>query len=216
MQPLPERDKDDWSEEDEFDDEFDEDADASQEEDEPDVAADVPNEKDDEELPRDPGRENLGLLTAEFAGVLHREHGMPLTRANEARTQLVLYLGERFDGELEERESHWFRRQPKPTSKDPTRPRHPLCPDPATLDRFVAGLVGFFAGRAHAAASLMESIPAWLRFLESRGLLEAELHVYWLRALEPKMNALLKGLANLDDTVVPQNLRAAWANPKDL
>ena len=59
---------------------------------------------------------------------------------------------------------HPNRKLPKPP-----RPAHPLCPERVTLDVHLAGMMGMMSGLYHTAAALFQAMPAWLRFLESRG-----------------------------------------------
>lgn len=103
---------------------------------------------------------------------------------------------ERFNGELDPQDSSWEpmsrpRRQ-KRRSK-PKRRRQPkplLCPDHATFDRFLAGTMQFINPQWYKAAATFELIPAWLRFIEQRGLIDAEQHAQTRQALEPIRHAI--------------------------
>ena len=64
-----------------------------------------------------------------------------------------------------------------PTSANPRHPgprRSLLCPDRGTLDRFLVRFLSFFSFQRYPAAATFKFVPAWLRFLESRGLIDAE------------------------------------------
>jgi hypothetical protein len=67
------------------------------------------------------------------------------------------------------------RKQRRPTPKR-RQPAHVLCPDYETFDRFLAQRMDFINPQWYKVAATSELVPAWLRFLESRGLLEAERH----------------------------------------
>src|SRR5271165_2878162 len=43
-----------------------------------------------------------------------------------------------------------------------------------TLDVHLAGMMGMMSGLYHSAAALFQAMPAWLRFLESRRLIDAD------------------------------------------
>ena len=95
-----------------------------------------------------------------------------------ARQQIFEYILERFDRQLEPQQSmlevalrHPKKRRPKPKR---SQPDHLLCPDRATFDRFLAQLLGFINPQWYKAAAMFELLPAWLRFLESRGLINTE------------------------------------------
>lgn len=51
---------------------------------------------------------------------------------------------------------------------------HMLVPDRERLDRFLAGLLDSLNPHHYRAAAVFEIIPPWLRFLEARGLIDAE------------------------------------------
>ena len=65
--------------------------------------------------------------------------------------------------------------RPKLKLPKPPPPAHPLCPERVTLDVFLAGLMGFLNALYYPAAAVFQAMPAWLRFLESRRLIDAEL-----------------------------------------
>ncbi len=124
----------------------------------------------------DPASLNLYLLSLEFVGDQHRQAGVPYTRLEQARKNLIRYLRERHAGKLEERKSMLeSMRQRHPRSKPrPRPPEHPLCPDRATLDRFLADMLDILSWRQYEVAATFELVPAWLSFLESRQLVDAD------------------------------------------
>ncbi len=64
------------------------------------------------------------------------------------------------------------------------------------MDRFLAGLLGFLSGRYYEAIVTFELVPAWLRFLELRQLIDAE----------QRTKTLLQALHGLD-TDLPNVLK---------
>jgi SEC-C motif len=122
----------------------------------------------------DQGANNLSRLISEFVGYLRREDGVPFPRGELVRQELYRYFVRRNAGDLDPRPSmlelamHPNRKLPKPP-----RPAHPLCPERVTLDVHLGVLMGPMNGLYYPAAALFQAIPAWLRFLESRRLIDA-------------------------------------------
>jgi hypothetical protein len=131
-------------------------------------------EEDEERQAGDPGAINLSRLISEFVGYLRREEGVPFPRGELVRQELDTYFVRRNEGDLDPRPSmleavlHPNRKLPKPP-----RPAHPLCPERVTLDVHLGVMMGMMSGRYHAAAALFQAMPAWLRFLERRRLIDA-------------------------------------------
>lgn len=130
---------------------------------------------DQEERPTpDPGALNLSRLISEFVGYLRREEAVPFPRGELVRQELYRYFLRRHGGDLDPRPSmleqtlHPKRKLPKPP-----RPAHPLCPERVTLDVHLAAMMSMMNGLYHSAAALFQAMPAWLRFLESRRLIDA-------------------------------------------
>jgi hypothetical protein len=142
------------------------------------------------------GWQNLYHLSVEFLGYIHREEGASLTKGELARNQIYTYIMQRFHGELEPQESMWEamarprRQKRRSRPKRRRQPRHLLCPDHETFDRFLAGTMQFLNPQWYKAAATFELIPAWLRFLGRRGLIDAEQHAQTRQALEPIRDAL--------------------------
>jgi hypothetical protein len=173
------------------------------------------DEDDDQEEPApDEGQQNLNLLAAEFVAHVHAAEGVAYTRAELARHSLCRYLVERHDGGLEPRESmidavmHPRKHRPRPARRPPL---HPLCPDRATLDRYLAGLLGFLNVQVHEAVATLELVPAWLRFLEGRQLLAADVKDKVLAELRPLVGTVLEMARSYrGDPALEKGLSAAW------
>jgi hypothetical protein len=162
----------------------------------------------------DPAAANLSRLTAEFVGYLRREEGASWTKGELARGELYRYFVRRHEGDLDprpsmlERAMHPHRKLPKPP-----RPANPLCPERVTLDVHLAGLVDLFNGLYHTAAALFEVMPAWLRFLQSRRLIDADTRVKTAEGLLPLQASVLRMWEKFHDD--PALYRAAQAWPDD-
>jgi SEC-C motif len=151
---------------------------------------------DDDEVERptpDPGRHNLSRLISEFVGYLHREEGVPYPRGELVRHELFLYFVRRHKGDLDPRPNMLERaRNPNIKLPKPPRPAHPLCPERVTLEAHVAGLMDVMNVLYHPAAALFQAMPAWLRFLESRGVIDAATSKKVLDLLRPLHSTLLR------------------------
>jgi SEC-C motif len=122
----------------------------------------------------DPGAIKLGRLIGTFVGYLRREEGVPFPRGELVRHDLYSYFLRRNEGDLDPRPSMLEQAlDPKRELPKPPRPAHPLCPERVTLDVHLARMMGMLSGRYYAAAALFHAMPAWLRFLESRRLIDA-------------------------------------------
>jgi hypothetical protein len=133
-------------------------------------------DEDEEVPPLDEARQNLHDLSIEFLGYLRREEGVPYTKGDLGREAIVHYLFDRFDGKLEPRESMLeaaLRRKPKP-KPTPRSPEHLLCPDRRTLDQYLTSLMTLMSYDPHKTGATLELMPAWLRFLETRQLIDTQ------------------------------------------
>jgi hypothetical protein len=121
--------------------------------------------------------QNLYDLTIEFLGYLQREEGVPLSKGELGREQIQRYLATRNAGEIETEEQEFggsFRSKKQKRRTKAAEPEHPLCPDRRTLDAYLASLSLDFSPQNYRIAATFELLPAWLRFLESRGLIDAD------------------------------------------
>jgi len=136
------------------------------------------DEDDDDEAP-DEGRQNLAQLSWEFLNYLFHQEQVPYTKGELARAELYQYILRRFEGKLEQDGGSMFDIFSHPKRKKQRSPksrpqRHLLCPDRGTLDRYLGELLGFINPQYYKVVTLLELVPAWLRFLESRQLISRE------------------------------------------
>jgi hypothetical protein len=159
----------------------------------------------------DQGAINLYRLINEFVGYLRREEGVPFPRGEQVRQELYRYFVRRNEGDLDPRPSmleqamHPKRKLPKPP-----RPAHPLCPERVTLDVHLAGMMGMLSGRYHSAAALFQAMPAWLRFLESRRLIDAGTSKKVVAELLPLHATLLQVWEQYTDDPLLYRQGQAW------
>lgn len=153
-------------------------------------------EEEEERYPLDQARQNLHDLSVEFLGFLRREEGVSYPKAELGRQEIVQYLFDRFDGRLAPKKSMFdavLRKKPK--SKPIRRPpEHVLCPDRQTLDHYLADLINILSYQPHKTVALLELVPAWLRFLETRRLIDSQQRKKTLTALYDLDTYLLKVL----------------------
>jgi hypothetical protein len=137
-----------------------------------------PKKKEKKRLSIETFTSNVHNFTNEFLRYLTREEGVSFPKAEIAKSELRQYLLKRAEGGLEE-EPSLFEKMMQPELKDKEKPppsfHHILCPDKKTLERFLGSRLSFFSFRIFRVAIFFESIPAWLRFLESKGLIEHEM-----------------------------------------
>jgi hypothetical protein len=171
--------------------------------------------KEEEEEPPAPGAHNLSRLINQFVGYLRREEGVPYSKGELVRHHLLDYFVRRHEGDLDPRPG-MLERAVHPNKKlpPPPKPIHPLCFERVTLDVHLACLLGFLNAQYHTAAALFEVVPAWLRFLESRGVIDADLRKKNLEELHPLRADLLKGLQNyMEDPTLQRDLQAWPGEP---
>ncbi len=157
------------------------------------------DEDDDDEAP-DEGRQNLAQLSWEFLNYLFHQEQVPYAKGELARAELYRYILRRFEGKLEQDEGAMFDifsqpKRKKQRSPKRRRQRHLLCPDRGTLDRYLGELLGFINPQYYKAVTLLELVPAWLRFLESRQLIgreQREQTLTELRGLDTELNKVVQ------------------------
>ncbi len=157
-------------------------------------------------------RKNLSMFSNEFLGYLRRKENVPYTKGRMAAYDIAEYLIQRHDGELRRASA-----LASPfTGRWPGMPKHAallhtLCPDTDTLDEYLSRMFDVFSSRSHRAGALCEFIPAWLRFLEAKGLLEPELNARVRSDLAPMMKTMLKILKNATrDSALINAVSIAW------
>ncbi len=159
-------------------------------------------------------RSDLSSLLNSFVSYARRVEGVPYPKAKLACSNIYSYICDRSAGRLEPRQSPMElivnpRKKTTPKPK-PKPPKNVLCPDFNTLDRYLAQHLHFMNPLQHQVAATFELMPAWLRFLESKGLLESELHATALKELG-KLQATLCKLFQSDrsDPALFENL-SSW------
>ncbi len=81
---------------------------------------------------------------------------------------------------------------PKLKLPKPPPPAHPLCPERITLDVYLAEMMGFLSERYYPAAAMFQALPAWLRFLESLHLIDADTSEKAMAELLPLHASLMR------------------------
>jgi hypothetical protein len=154
---------------------------------------------EDEEATVAKGHGNLYKLTVEFLGYLYHQETVPFAKGALARAEIYEYILRRHDGELETSEPVIKPNGSRRRKSSSRRPQHPLCPDRNTLDHFLADLLHFINPQYYKATATLELMPAWLRFLESRRLIDAEQREQILSELRGLDTEFLKVVKNHPD-----------------
>lgn len=167
---------------------------------------------DDEEDEKavDEGRQNLYQLTVEFLGYLYQQEKVPYAKGALAQAEICEYIQRRHDGDLEPSEPLLKPRGKRKRKAASRRLQHPLCPDRNSLDRFLAELLNFINPQYYKATATLELVPAWLRFLESRRLIEAEQREQTLSELRGLDTEFLKVVKNHSDPVLRRAMENWW------
>jgi hypothetical protein len=175
-------------------------------------------EEDGEADAPDPGRRNLFDLTLQFVNYAHRVEGVPYSKAELARGGIYDFISRRDAGDLEYHESMLDsalrsagkKREP---IKKYRRYEHLLCPDRERLDTCLAQMLTMLNFQPHNAAALMELIPAWLRFLQTQGVIDAELRRRTLTDLKRVADDLLKPYSEMHSDPALHEALTRW--PED-
>jgi len=168
------------------------------------------DDDEDEEADESPsaqpsGEQNLYHLTVEFLGYLRRVEDVPYTKGELGRRELEQFILDRDAGKLEYKESMLQAMQRdldsrqgrrRPPKREFRHYEHILVPDRERLDQFMAGLLGMLNQLYYRAAAAFEIVPAWLRFLELRGLIDAEVRAQTLSDLAGLADALRRAFDN--------------------
>ena len=156
------------------------------------------------------GRQNLAYLLYAFTYHVSTETALPPTRIEMAREQLLRYFGQRLEGELDAPGSSYDRSQSRRRQQKIRQvlEKSPLCPDPKTLDAYMARLMGFLSSQYYETAVLFEIVPIWMRFLVGCGLIEDIARQQTIESLHYMKSHLLQIMDNhQSDPVLRENLQ---------
>jgi hypothetical protein len=172
---------------------------------------DEDEDEEEESKSHEQGVKNLARLINEFIGYLRREENVSYARGELVQVSLFEYFVDRHKGKLDPQPS-MLERAMKPHLKlpKPPRPIHPLCPERVTFDFHIAGNLSIFAMKYHVAAALFQTIPAWLRFLESRHLTSSEIRSKVVANLLPMHPAMQKICSQFKQDPLLSQRQEAW------
>jgi hypothetical protein len=154
--------------------------------------------------------EHLVQLSQEFLAHLHWEKGIPFVKGELATKELRRFLANQ-EISAPARKSKGKKGRNAPTEPIPAAVL-PLCPDREQLDRSLYSVMSFFGYQPYKGLAVMEIIPAWLQFLEERGLIDSEAHAASRRSLGDLAEQVQIYAKN--EALGPQlieNLALAWA-----
>lgn len=164
-------------------------------------------------------RRNRWELSLQFIDYLHRAEGLSYAKAWLSREALSTYFDERAAGELDRSEENPFadldprrkRRSKRKKRRRKAQDIHPFCPDRASFDYYLARQFGFLTFGLYRAAVAYETVPAWLRFLESMDLIDADRRqaaLDELRGLGGDMEKVFE--VRSEDPTIASNIASAW------
>ncbi|MFW6184505.1 MAG: hypothetical protein ACOC8X_11970 [Chloroflexota bacterium] len=140
--------------------------------------------------------QQLNGLMIEFQGYAHRHESVPFARTHLVRELLPRYFLDRAAGNLVPKmdvaAALRTGRKPFAGSSSNPEPKHPLGPDEVTLKLFLQRLLQTMDPQLYAAAAVLQLLPAWLRFLQFRNLLQ-----------ESEAQEALHSLAGLGRSLAP-------------
>ena len=164
--------------------------------------------------PKKSAEKNLYFLSLEFLHFLKKEENVQFSKGRLAQLELLDYFDKRNRRELVE-EPGLLEKLASPGKHKPKKqplPKHILCPDSFTLDVFLGGLLHFLNPQHYKLAATIELIPAWLKFLETRQLINKMLHDETIQNIRAN---LIKTVLDTYDHAIPdpflrQNLMRIW------
>ncbi len=156
--------------------------------------------------------QNLAVLMLDFLAYTHQTHNIAYAKANIMRQQLPTYFVERRTGQLEPRQdiaAAMRGERPRPI----IRPQpHPLCPDPITLEQYMAKLLNY-QPQPYIAATLFDLIPIWLQFLQAHTLIDATQHDQTITDCKPMVADLRQYFhTHTSDDILLNNIQN-WPKP---
>ena len=160
--------------------------------------------------------DNISCLINEFLGYLHSDENVSYPKAEIIRTEMNTYLKSRIEGELEMRQSPFeAQKKPKKRKVQTSSHAHILCPDRPTFERFLVRKMNIINPQHYRALACFESVPAWLRFLESNRLINFALRketFLSISQLYSAMEAIAKKDEQPEDLLLTE-LKNAWNDP---
>ncbi|KPA08818.1 SEC-C motif domain protein [Candidatus Magnetomorum sp. HK-1] len=121
--------------------------------------------------------QNVYYLTCEFMEYLLNTEGFLFPKARLAHLEIKSYIVSRAEGVFEEK-GYLIKRMLSSKSKKQKRVfffEHILCPDKDTTDKFISNTLTIWSLRLFSGIVFYETIPAWLRFIESKGLIDDQI-----------------------------------------
>ncbi len=162
--------------------------------------------------------ENVSYFTTEFLGYLTRKEKFSFPKADIARSALKSYIIKRAQGELE-KEPSIFReiKQPGLKNKKPPSPsfENILCPDKKTFDIFLGSMLSLFSFRLFRAVMVFETIPAWLRFIESKGFIDHEMRHKTMSSIYELYEDMRKIIKGEDKQFLIENIEKAYPDSQE-
>ena len=158
--------------------------------------------------------ENVYVLSCEFMGYLVNKEGFLFPKARMARIAINEYLISRVEGKMDDDGSLLKKIVTPKQKRKKVIPffDHILCPDRITTERFIASFFTIWNVRIIKGIVFYESIPSWLRFIESKGLIENQTIQNTLSSIYDLFDDLKKVINNhsKDNNYIIQQIEKAY------
>ena len=158
-------------------------------------------------------RESLTQILDEFVDYARRKEGIPYTKLELGRQSIASYILKRLSGELEPVPNRDSLDEESAVPKKIRIPENLLVPDRSTLSSYLnlvvfdslscSGLLDYYA-----VATTFEMLPVWLRFLQTRGLVDLSEQITAVQEMGLLHADLLNSMeTHISDSVLLNNFR---------
>jgi hypothetical protein len=156
--------------------------------------------------------ENLGALLFEFMADQRRRAGVPFSKSDLARDELLELLHQQFTQPGEMSSGRRSKGKKEARQQPAVRLSSSLVPRYTSVDRHLAEMFQFLATKPYRAAALTELLPAYLHFLARLRLIHPTEMDAALDGLRPLAHQLWTALDNYGaDIVAVEAVEAAWS-----
>ena len=171
-------------------------------------------QKKPKRIPLDVFAKNVYHLSYEFLGHLVNNEGFLFPKARLAKMAIKDYIIYRVEGKLEYKDS-LIERIAVPKQK---RKKiisyfdHILCPDKVTTERFISNCLSVWSLKLFNGIIFYEIIPLWLKFIESKGLIDVEIRQKTISSIHELFDTMQKIITNhsKDNAYIIQQIEKAY------
>jgi len=173
-------------------------------------------QKKPKRIPLDVFYQNVYDLSCNFLEYLVQTEGYFYPKARIAQLEIKDFIMSRAKGDLEEQSSSLELAISPKTKKKKRTPLfdHILCPDRLRTESFIGNSLSIWKYKLYAAIIFFESIPAWLKFIESKGLIDEQLRQDTFSSVNEMLDSFKKIVKNhcKDYVYIIQQIDKAYWN----